>query len=187
MCTYISYVILLTLFLQKNSQYVAYLQLKKTLIMKKIILLLLTIGFMSCGTSKTVRVSKKVIKGDWTLSTITYSQPGKYNVTLLNDTNKDCFEGSTWQFVPNNNTGSYNINDSSCSTGLRSFVFTIQEVDAATGLYDFLLKPTDEKHKSETNQGFRLSLTSLSDTYMQWQQTVSVDGKPFTITMNFNK
>ena len=160
---------------------------KKTLIMKKIILLLLTIGFMSCGTSKTVRVSKKVIKGDWTLSTITYSQPGKYNVTLLNDTNKDCFEGSIWQFVPNNNTGSYNINDSSCSTGLRSFVFTIQEVDAATGLYDFLLKPTDEKHKSEINQGFRLSLTSLSDTYMQWQQTVSVDGKPFTITMNFNK
>ena len=66
-------------------------------------------------------------------------------------------------------------------------MFTIQEIDAQTGLYDFLLKPTNEKGKSETNQGFRLSLTSLSDTTMQWQQTVSVDGSPFTITMNFNK
>lgn len=155
--------------------------------MKKILLIFLAIGLFSCGSSKTVRDSKKVIKGEWTLNTITYNEPGKYNVTLLNDTSKDCFEGSTWQFIPNNNTGTYSINESSCSTGVRNFVFTIQEVNAETGLYDFLLKPTDAKHKSVTNQGFRLSLTSLSDTSMQWQQTVYVEGKPFVITMNFNK
>ncbi|MFH4963712.1 lipocalin family protein [Gaetbulibacter sp. M235] len=155
--------------------------------MKKILLIFLAIGLFSCGSSKTVRDSKKVIKGEWTLNTITYNEPGKYNVTLLNDTSKDCFEGSTWQFIPNNNTGTYSINESSCSTGVRNFVFTIQEVNAETGLYDFLLKPTDAKHKSVTNKGFRLSLTSLSDTSMQWQQTVYVEGKPFVITMNFNK
>ena len=70
--------------------------------MKKVILIFLAIGLMGCGSSKTVRDSKKVIKGDWTLSTITYSKTGKYNVTLLNDTSKDCFEGSTWEFVSNN-------------------------------------------------------------------------------------
>lgn len=155
--------------------------------MKKLLLLCLTIGLFSCGASKTVRVSKKIIKGEWTLSNISYSQAGTYDVTLLNDTSKMCFEGSTWQFIPNNNTGIYNINNGTCPTGERNFVFTIQEVDAETGLYDFLLKPTNEKNKSETNQGFRLSLTALSDTNMTWQQTVSVDGKPFTITMNFNK
>ena len=155
--------------------------------MKKILLIFLAIGLFSCGTSKTVRVSKKVIKGEWTLSSISYSEAGTYNVTLLNDASKSCFEGSMWQFVPNNNTGVYTINGSSCSAGARNFVFTIQEVDPQTGLYDFLLKPTNEKHKSDTNQGFRLRLTSLSDAAMQWQQTVSVDGKPFTITMNFNK
>ncbi|WP_445736089.1 lipocalin family protein [Mariniflexile sp.] len=155
--------------------------------MKRIIVLLLTIGLVSCGSSKTVRDSKKVIKGDWTLTSITYSKTGKYNVTLLNDTNKDCFEGSTWQFVPNNNTGTYTINESSCSTGIRNFVFTIQEVNADNGYYDFLLKPTNEKNKSDTNQGFRLKLTALSDTDMQWQQTVSGNGEPFIINMNFNK
>jgi hypothetical protein len=156
--------------------------------MKKVIYsICVTLIVFSCGTSKTIRDSKKVIKGDWTLSTITYSKTGKYNVTLLNDTSKDCFEGSTWKFIPNNNTGTYTINESSCSTGERNFVFTIQETNPQTGLYDFLLKPTNEKGKSDTNQGFRLSLTSLSEISMQWQQTVSVDGKPFTITMNFNK
>ena len=144
-------------------------------------------GLASCGTSKTVRTSKKVIKGDWTLNSISYSKAGTYNVTLLNDASKACFEGSTWKFIPNNNTGIYTINDASCLTGERNFVFTIQEVNAETGLYDFLLKPTNEKGKSETNQGFRLSLTSLSDTIMQWEQTVNVEGTPFTITMNFNK
>lgn len=155
--------------------------------MKKIIVLLITIGLVACGTSKTVRISKKVIKGDWVLNSVSYSKAGTYNVTLLNDASKVCFEGSTWQFVPNNNTGIYTINDTSCLTGERNFVFTIQEVNAETGLYDFLLKPTNEKGKSETNQGFRLSLVSLSDTIMQWEQTVNVEGTAFTITMNFNK
>lgn len=141
----------------------------------------------SCGTSKTVRTSKKVIKGNWVLSSITYNQAGTYNTTLLNDASKACFEGSTWQFVPNNNTGIYSINDTSCSTGERHFVFTIQEIDAETGLYDFLLKPTDKKQKSETNQGYRLKLSALSDDAMQWQQSVNVSGNPLTINMNFTK
>lgn len=155
--------------------------------MKKVILIFLAIGLISCGTSKTVRDSKKTIKGDWTLSTITFSKTGKYNVTMLNDTSKDCFEGSIWQFIPNNNTGTYTINESSCSTGVRNFVFTIQEVDSQSGFYDFLLKPTNDRNKSETNQGFRLKLTALSDTNMQWQQTVTADGVPFIINMNFAK
>lgn len=155
--------------------------------MKKIILIFLTIGIVSCGASKIVRESKKSIKGDWTLSTITYSKIGKYNVTLLNDTSKDCFEGSTWKFIPNNNTGTYSINESSCSTGIRNFVFTIQEVNSETGLYDFLLKPTNEKNKSENNQGFRLKLSSMSETDMQWEQTITVGGLPFIIHMNFTK
>lgn len=155
--------------------------------MKKLILLLVSVLMLSCGTSKTVRDSKKVIKGNWTLSSITYSEAGTYNVTLFGDTSKACFEESTWQFIPNNNTGLYTINNTTCSTGERYFVFTIQEIDETTGLYDFLLKPTNEKGKSETNQGFRLKLNALSDSNMQWQQTVSVDNKPFTIIMNFTK
>ncbi|MGC1471465.1 MAG: lipocalin [Psychroserpens sp.] len=155
--------------------------------MKKTLLFLFVITLMSCGTSKTVRTSKKVIKGNWTLNTVTYSKAGTYDVTLLNDVSKACFEGSDWQFIPNNNTGIYTITKSDCITGGRYFNFTIQEVDEVTGLYDFLLKPTDEKGKSESNAGFRLNLSSLSDTDMQWQQSLKVDGEPFTIFMNFTK
>ena len=155
--------------------------------MKKSILLLVIILLTSCGASKTVRTSKKVIKGNWTLNTINYDTSGTLKVTLLSDASSRCFEGSTWQFIPNNNSGLYTINNGSCNTGERHFIFTIAEIDEATGLYDFLLKPTNEKGKSETNKGFRLRLTQLSDNSMQWQQTVTANGKPFTISMNFSK
>lgn len=155
--------------------------------MKKLLLICLALGFLSCGASKTVRTSKKVIKGNWVLNSITYSQEGTYNTQLFNDTTQSCFEGSTWAFVPNNNTGVYTINGLNCSTGNRHFVFTIQEVDAQTGLYDFLLKPTNEKNKSVTNQGYRLKLAALSNDNMQWQQTVNIDGSFITLNMNFTK
>lgn len=155
--------------------------------MKKIALLLFTLSLIACGGSKTVRSSKKVMKGDWTLTNIVFSEEGPYKLTLLNDENKECFEGSAWKFIPNNNTGIYAISGVGCSSGDRYFIFTIDAVDEATGLYDFLLKPTDAKGKSETNKGFRLKLASLTGTDMQWQQTTTVDGKPFVITMNFSK
>ncbi|WP_411766002.1 lipocalin [Winogradskyella sp. A3E31] len=155
--------------------------------MKKLFILILAIGLVSCGTSKTVRESKKVIKGDWVLNSVTSSAIGDIKITLLNDATKDCFENSTWQFIPNNNTGNYTLSGIDCNTQARYFVFTIAEIDEATGLYDFLLKPTNERGQSDTDAGFRLSLTQLSETTMQWQQTVTLEGRPITINMNFNK
>lgn len=158
--------------------------------MKKIIAIaVLAFTIISCGVPKTVIQSKKVVKGNWTLEAITYNQAGTYNVSLFNDTTKECFEGSTWRFIPNNNSGIYTINGANCQTGDRNFIFTIQEVDADSGLYDFLLKPTVKQgstNKTET-AGFRVNLTQLSDTNMRWEQTVNLDGKPFKINMDFTK
>ncbi|WP_178986210.1 lipocalin family protein [Winogradskyella helgolandensis] len=155
--------------------------------MKNIVLVLITFCFLACGSSKTVRQSKKTIKGDWTLTSIKSSAIGDLKITLLNDAEKACFENSTWQFIPNNNTGNYTLSGLTCEAEQRYFAFTIDEVNEDTGLYNFLLKPTNEKGKSETNAGFRLELTSLSETVMQWQQIVTLDGKPITINMNFSK
>ena len=79
--------------------------------MRKIALLFVMAALvMACKSSnsmtakpKETNVADKAIKGEWTLQSITYSEQGKFDVTLLNDTSKECFEGSTWKFVPNNN------------------------------------------------------------------------------------
>ena len=107
---------------------------------------------------KETNVADKAIKGEWTLQSITYSEQGKFDVTLLNDTSKECFEGSTWKFVPNNNRGHYTINAGGCSTGQRNFIFVVQQIDKSTGYYDFLLKPTKKNQNlNQCRYSFALS------------------------------
>lgn len=156
--------------------------------MKKVFLLafIALIG-LSCNPPKVVQDSYKVMKGYWTLDEISYETAGNFNVRLFNDDTAECFEGSTWRFIPNNNTGNYVIDNTDCASGERHFVFTVQEIDKQTGLYHFMLKPTNEKKKSETNAGYRLQLAQLGDYSMTWKQTVQVDGEPFTINMRFSK
>ena len=151
--------------------------------MKNLIVVALSLILFSCGASKNVRTKEKIIKGNWTLNKIVYSKTGDYKVTMFKDSPKECFEGSSWKFVPNNNTGTYAINSTNCLSGERDFIFVVQEIDAASGYYDFLLKPKN----SENKEGFRLQLTELSETTMQWKQYLNVDGTQFIINMNFTK
>lgn len=158
--------------------------------MKKLFILFFSVALLaSCGTSKVAREARKTFDGNWTLTSITYpNNPGEFNVTLFNQASASCFEGSTWDFVSNNNRGTYSINGVGCDVQTNYFIWSIDEENTPSGVYDFLLKPTNESYKSTTgNQGFRLNLKSISDTNMVWEQTVSLDGSPFTIRMNFTK
>lgn len=151
--------------------------------MKNLIVVALSLILFSCGASKNVRTKEKIIKGNWTLNKIIYSKTGDYKVTIFKDASKECLEGSSWKFVPNNNTGTYAISSTNCVSGERDFIFVVQEIDVASGYYDFLLKPKN----SENKEGFRLQLTELSETTMQWKQYLNVDGTQFIINMNFTK
>ena len=102
---------------------------------------------------------------------------------MFNDTTKECLEGSTWEFVPNNNSGVYSISRANCIAGDRGFIFVIQEINETSGYYDFLLKPKN----NESNIGFRVELSELSESTMKWQQYLTVNGTPFIINMNFVK
>lgn len=158
--------------------------------MKKVIFLLLaTVFVISCGPSKQATEARKTFKGDWILNNIEYpNNTGNFNVTLFNDASASCFQGSLWSFVSNNNTGTYTVQGPNCTAGERYFTWAIDEENTVQGMFDFLLKPTDNNYKSTTgNQGFRLNLVSLTETSMTWEQTVTLEGKPFVIRMNFTK
>ena len=132
-------------FINFNKKYVIYnrnniinlhqiISTKKAMIkMKKIVVFVLLASMViSCGPSKTVKESKKVIKGEWLLNTITFSEYGTFKVIFFNDVSKNCLEGSIWKFIPNNNSGKYTITNEDCSQGERNFIFTIKEVNSET-------------------------------------------------------
>lgn len=158
--------------------------------MKKIAILFMAFGFLvSCKSSAVVNEARKTMRGDWTLNSIEYPE-GQENleVTLFNDTSAECLENSVWNFVSNNNRGSYVPSNMGCSSEPRYFIWSVAEMDASGGNYDMMLKPTNEDYKSTTgNQGFRINLTTLTTDVMVWEQTINFEGRPFTIRMNFNK
>jgi len=155
--------------------------------MKKIITIFITFILLSCGSSKVVKEYDKTIKGNWSLDSINSTVIGDLDFKIFGTSSRDCLIDSAWEFIPNNNTGSYVLNGAECDNEKNYFVFTIEEVDSTSGFYDFLLKPTNEKGKSESNTGFRLELKSMTDTSMVWEQTINFEGKPQKLTFNFNK
>ena len=158
--------------------------------MKKIAVLILSMAFLvSCGTSQVANEARKTMSGDWQLTSITY--PGNdqnVQVSLLDDIQARCLENSSWNFISNNNTGSYEPSGMNCDANPRFFIWSIDDTNAAAGNFDLMFKPTNSDHKSESgNIGYRLNLTNLSGSQMVWEQTVQFEGRPFTIRMNFNK
>jgi hypothetical protein len=85
---------------------------------------------ISCSTTKKSAdtTSRNDIKGTWLLNDISYEglpQNQDLKLTLLDEGNDDCLEGSTWVF-PNNGYGTYTIaqNGAGCSAGERSIVWS---------------------------------------------------------------
>src|SRR5690606_28221807 len=144
----------------------------------------------SCGPSKQATEARATFKGDWVLNSITYhNNQGNFNVTIFYEASASCYQGSTWSFVSNNNTRNYTLQSPDCmNPGERYFNWSIDEENTPAGMFDFLLKPTDERNRSTTgNQGFRINLVQLSENSMTWEQTVTLEGSPFMIRMNFTK
>ena len=157
--------------------------------MRRIAVVICMIGLLvSCGPGKVVQEAASTMKGNWRLTNISYPENRNVKVTLLDNIPSSCLEGSSWNFISNNNTGSYTPAGTTCPAGPNFFVWSINEMNAAAGNYDLMYKPTNADYKSTTgNQGYRLNLVNLSADQMVWEQTVSFEGKPFTIRMNFNK
>ena len=157
--------------------------------MKKLgITLLIATLFVSCSLSKVEKSARKTVDGNWELNSVTYDAQGVFNTMLFDDATTTCFKDSQWFFRSTNSTGTYNIINADCSTGVRNFRWSANEIGKNTGNFDFTLKFTDEKKKDiQKNTGYRMNLKYLDDNSMQMTQTIQFEGKPFKINLNFTR
>ncbi|AZQ44381.1 lipocalin family protein [Nonlabens ponticola] len=141
---------------------------------------------VGCGTKNAVKQTENNVGGNWTIDSVTYSGNGQFESTLLQDVTGQCFEGSMWYFVANNNRGNYSIEDPSCTTGTRNFIWSVPgSKDIIEG--DLLIKPTGDNYKSETDAGYRVNVKNITENSMTWNQSVLVDGRTVIVSMNFRK
>jgi len=156
--------------------------------MKKICLLFVCSAFllMACSTTKIVRTTQKGLKGSWTLSSITTNHGNMAKINLLfNQASPECFTGSQWNFVSNNNTGSYTFQQAGCISSV-SYIKWFMEEEGNHVYFFWKFIPEGMKAK-DVKVGYKLKLLSESETDFSLSQEAPFEDGTITIYYHFIK
>jgi hypothetical protein len=86
---------------------------------KTIFLILVTTFLVGCKSNPATKLDMKseiALKGNWTVTKVVYPGSDYIKVTSFDIADSQCFVGSQWKFVSNNNTGEMKLNNSSCTS-----------------------------------------------------------------------
>ena len=155
--------------------------------MKKIIfLVILSLMILSCkSNSATVtKLDSKTqvdLKGDWTISSISYPGSEVIKVTSFDLADSKCFVGSKWKLISNNNKGNFSLNNSSCTAYSTPITWFVNKKG------EFVMKILDESKAKKVKSGYVLKVANTTATSFQLIEKMDVAGKITEVVYQFNK
>lgn len=155
---------------------------KKIILVCAIAVLMFACKSTSATSTKTDRKSQVAIKGDWVISSVTYpgSQYVKVNSFQLADS--ECFVGSTWKFVSNNNKGTMALTKANCVAFSSPITWFVNNES------QFVLKVLDAGEKArKVRDGYILGLANQTETSFQLVDKIDVAGKMTDVIYQFQK
>ncbi|SOU87979.1 lipocalin family protein [Tenacibaculum dicentrarchi] len=137
----------------------------------------------SAVNTKLDKKTEKMLKGNWTISTVNYTGANLFKVTSFNIADSNCFVGSNWSFISNNNKGQMRLNNP--STSCLNF-------NSPTTWYvnkdgDFVLKIINSHKAKSVNNGFVLNINNLTQTSFDLVDKINVAGTIKNITYSFQR
>jgi hypothetical protein len=161
-------------------------QLKPNIKMKKI----LFIGFLAtilsfCKSNPSTAISVKdtsKIKGEYTIASVIYPGQDVFKVKSFELADSQCFVGSNWKFVANNNSGNMNINNTKCNAFESKITWYINK----DGKFVFKVLNDGVKAK-KVKEGYELTLANTTEDSFQLVDKINVGGSVNNIVYQFNK
>ncbi|AOW16232.1 hypothetical protein LPB03_01605 [Polaribacter vadi] len=156
---------------------------------KTLFTLLLLTAFISCkSTSSTVSTNldnktERMLKGDWTLTSVNYPNSAYFKVNSFNIEDSKCFVNSNWSFVSNNNKGEMSLNN--VSSDCKNFSSPITWYINKEG--NFVLKIINDYKAKEVNNGFVLAVRNVTESSFNLIDTINVAGQTKNITYTFQR
>lgn len=156
--------------------------------MKKLILLLvLSVFFVNCKSTsatetKKDRQSQVAIKGNWVITTVSYPGSEVIKVNSFGLADSKCFEGSTWKFVSNNDSGMMTLNSAACA----SFSSPIKWFVNKDGQFVLKVLNAGEKAK-KVRDGYVLNVANQSEASFQLLDQINVGGTMTNVVYQFQK
>lgn len=132
--------------------------------------------------TKVDRSSGNQLKGNWVLTSVTLPQSELIKVKSFDLADSQCFEGSTWSFVPSNNKGEMALNNSSCESFSSPITWYINK----DGMFVFKVLNAGVKAK-KVRDGYILSIANQSAASFQLIDQISLGGRTENIVYQFQK
>ena len=156
--------------------------------MKKILLLSVFAFFAACKTAAPVattnvdRKSQVAIKGNWEIASVTYVGSEMFKITSFDIADSKCFEGSTWKFISNNDSGEMALTQPNCP-GFSSPIKWYVNKDG-----QFVLKFLAEGVKAKKmQQGYILKVSDQTAESFKLIDNINIGGKMTNVIYQFKK
>ncbi len=156
--------------------------------MKKIFLLsFMAIAIASCKTSSATSTkidskSQVAIRGNWTIASVTYPSSDVIKVTSFGLADSKCFEGSSWKFVANNNSGDMAITKADCAAFSSPIKWFINKEG------EFILKVLSAGEKArKVRDGYVLRVNVQDENRFQLIDKITLGSKPIDVVYQFQK
>lgn len=126
--------------------------------------------------------TQKKLKGNWQISDITFPERENFKIKLFQIADANCFIGSQWNFIPNNNTGNLSINKSDCPPFSSPIVWSINK----NGIFSLKFVGKGTKSKNIT-EGYKLRVGNLTGNSFYLIDDITVEGSQRELVYHFQK
>jgi len=156
--------------------------------MKKVILLCtLAVLMFACKSTSatgtnTDRKSQVAMKGNWAISSVTYPGSQYVKVNTFQIADSECFVGSNWKFVSNNNKGTMALTKANCMAFSSPITWFINKEG------QFVLKVLNAGEKArKVREGYVLNVANQTESSFQLIDKINVGGKMTDVVYQFQK
>lgn len=155
--------------------------------MKKMMYALVLLVLLSACKSKmatNTRLDHKTevaLKGNWMLTKVSYPGAEFIKITLFDLADSQCFVGSQWRFISNNNKGEFSLNNASCMAFNSPITWFINKEG------QFVMKILNETKARKVTEGYVLQVGSITDATFELTDRVNVGGKNVNVVYQFSR
>ena len=157
-------------------------EMKKVILVCTLAVLMFACKSTSATSTNTDRKAQVAIKGNWEISSVTYPGSQYIKVETFQLADSDCFVGSTWKFVSNNNKGTMALTKSNCAAFSSPITWFVNDKG------QFVLKILDAGIKAKkVRDGYVLNLANQTESSFQLVDRIDVGGKLTDVVYQFQK
>ncbi|MFC4740900.1 hypothetical protein ACFO3U_12935 [Flavobacterium ponti] len=153
---------------------------------KSILIMVLSVLLFGCKSQSVTNTNvdnktERVIKGDWMVTNVSFPGSDYIKVTSFDLADSQCFVGSSWKFVSNNNKGTMTLNDANCIAFSSPITWYINQEG------NFVMKIINDYKAKKVNQGYILRVANVTETSFELIDKINVGGSMKEVTYQFQK